>query len=99
MPSLRPTLSTWIAWPSPTSKCSEVSGANRSALAGAGTSAAMDVVRVRLQRAAFEVAIDEAVAALSGFRLGHFEDFGVNRRQRAGGVGIPGIAGQRERLA
>ena len=54
---------------------------------------------VRLQRAAGKIAIDEAVVV--GRRLGfrQLEDLLMQRRQRAGRVGIAGVAGQREGLA
>src|SRR6185312_12615546 len=101
MPPARPTLSTWISWPSPTGSSSEVSGANGSErrLADLPASASGAMVAVRLRRAPGEIAIDEAVVLGRGFRRRQFENLLMHRRQRAGRVGIAGIAGQREGLA
>ena len=57
------------------------------------------MVAARLQRAAGEIAIDEAVVVGRGLALGLLEDLLVHRRQRAGRIGVAGIAGQRKRLA
>src|SRR5882757_9513646 len=101
MPPSRPTLSTWISWPSPTASNSDVSGANGSERGRedfpASASGAMTVFR--LQRTAGEIAIEEAVLGAGCFALGLLEDLLVQRRQRAGRIGIPGVAGQRESLA
>src|SRR5262245_18352339 len=53
----------------------------------------------RLARAAGEVAIKEEVLAGRGVLLGLVEDFFVQRRKRAGRIGIAGIPGQRKGLA
>src|SRR5882757_9962168 len=101
MPPSRPTLSTWISWPSPTASNSDVSGANGSERGRedfpASASGAMTVFR--LQRTAGEIAIEETVLRIGRFALGLLEDLLVQRRQRAGRIGIAGIAGQRKGLA
>src|SRR5882672_8752449 len=108
MPPSRPTLSTWMSWPSPTSSNSEVSGANGSArLAALPASASGAIAFVlafvlaiaRFQRAAGKIAVEEAAFAAFGFAHRLLEDLVMQRRQRAGRVGIPGVAGQREGLA
>src|ERR1700737_4941845 len=89
-----------MSWPSPMAICSEVSGAKGSERCEdfpASASGAMTAVR--LQRAAGEIAIEEAVLVGSGLALGLLEDLLMHRRQRAGRIGIAGIAGQREGLA
>src|SRR5258708_29195538 len=53
----------------------------------------------RLQRAAGEIAIEEAVVVGGGLGGGSSEDLLMHRRQRAGRIGIAGIAGQRKGLA
>src|SRR6185295_16136605 len=53
----------------------------------------------RLQRAAGEIAIEEAVLMRGCLALGLLENLLVHRRQRAGRVGIAGVAGQRKGLA
>src|ERR1700721_3814185 len=53
----------------------------------------------RLGRAPGEITIDEAVVVAGSFRLRQLENLVMQRRQRAGRVGIAGIAGQREGLA
>src|SRR5688500_3346961 len=89
-----------MSWPSPTSSCSEVSGANGSArLAAFPASASGAMLAFRLQRAAGEIAIQETVLVRSSFLLGLLEDLLMHRRQRAGRIGIAGIAGQRKGLA
>src|ERR687885_2550303 len=89
-----------MSWPSPTASCSEVSGANGSARwTDLPASASGAMLAFRLQRAAGEIAIEEAVLVRGGFALGGLEDLFVPRRQRAGRVGIAGIAGQRKGLA
>src|SRR6185437_3292551 len=98
MPPTRPTLSTWISCPSPTARDSEVSGKNGSARCNVPVSASGAIV-TRLQRAAGEIAVEEAVAARGSFKLGLPENPLVHRRERAGRVGIAGIARQREGLA
>src|SRR3978361_1085430 len=80
---------------------SEVSGANGSerwpeALPASASGA---IVAARLQRATGEVARQEPLAIGRGFELGLLENLLMHRRQRAGRVGIAGVAGQRERLA
>src|SRR3954453_6257080 len=53
----------------------------------------------RLQRAAGEVAIEEAVVVGGGLGFGGLENMLMHRRQRAGRIGIAGIAGQRKGVA
>src|SRR3984893_7418423 len=89
-----------MSWPSPTASCPDVSGANGSERCEdfpASASGAMTAVR--LQRAAGEIAIEETVLVGGGLALGLLEDLLMHRRQRAGRIGIAGIAGQREGLA
>src|SRR5438445_2647105 len=89
-----------MSWPSPTESSCEVSGAKGSERCGdlpASASGAMAVVR--LQRTAGEIAIEETVFVGGGLALGLLEDLLVHRRQRAGRIGIAGIAGQRKGLA
>src|SRR4051812_9484818 len=90
-----------MSWPSPTTSCSEVKGAKGSErlLCDFPASASGAMVAARLQRATGKVAIDKAVVVGGGLKLGLLEDLLMHRRQRAGRVGIAGIAGQRERLA
>src|SRR4029077_3467530 len=105
MPSARPTFSIWISWASPTARSCEVRGANGSARLLADSAApiapmasgAMAVIGFR--RAASEIAIDEAVVVAGGFLLRQFENLLVQRRQRAGRIGIAGIARERKGLA
>src|SRR5882757_7928827 len=101
MPPVRPTLSTWIWWPSLTAISSDVSGANGSARLAEDfpASASGAMVGFRLQRAAREIAIEETVGGGGGLKLGLLEDLLMHRRQRAGRIGIAGIARQRKRLA
>src|SRR5882724_2874825 len=101
MPSVRPTVSTYISWLSPTGSSCEVSGANGSERLPLAlpASASGGIVAARLQRATGEVAIDETVVVGRGLGLRQLEDLFMHRRQRAGRVGIAGIAGQREGLA
>src|SRR5690348_8580129 len=54
---------------------------------------------VRFRRAAGEIAIEEAVLLAGRFLLGLPEDGFVQRRQRAGGIGIGCIARERKGLA
>src|SRR5689334_295838 len=101
MPPTRPTLSTWTSWPSPTARCSEVSGAKGSARdRRASTSGAMaaSLAAFRLQRAAGEIAIEEKLLARCGVRFGLMEDLFVQRREGAGRIGISRIARQRKGL-
>src|SRR3954469_16182576 len=99
MPSARPTVSTQISWLSPTGRCSDVSGAKGSArLALDLRASASGAIVGRLQRAAGKVAVDEAALAACRFRLGGAENLLMQRRQRASGIGIARIAGQRKRL-
>src|SRR5215470_15171866 len=51
------------------------------------------------QGAAGEVAVEEAVGLALGLALGLLEDGLVQRRQRAGGIGVGGVARQGEGLA
>src|SRR5690349_24372518 len=89
-----------MSWPSLTASCSDVSGANGSArLVDLPASASGAMLAFRLQRAAGEIAIEEAVLVRRGLALGLLEDLLMQRRQRAGGVGVAGIAGQRKGLA
>src|SRR5580698_5581151 len=101
MPMVRPMAATHISWPSPTATSCDVSGANGSERLPVDlpASASGAMVVVRLQRAASKISIDEAVVVGSGFGLGHLEDLVMQRRQRAGRVGIAGIARQRKGLA
>src|SRR6266481_493880 len=101
MPSVRPTVSTYISWLSPTGSSCEVSGANGSERLPLAlpASASGGIVAARLQRTTGEVAIDETVVVGRRLGLGQFENLLMQRRQRAGRVGIAGIAGQREGLA
>src|SRR6195256_512028 len=98
MPSALPTLSTKISWLSPTGSSCDVSGANGSERLPVDlpASASGAIVAARLQRTTGKIAIDETVVVSR--RLGHglLEDLLVQRRQRAGRIGIAGIAGQRE---
>src|ERR1700753_707866 len=80
--------------------CSEVSGAKGSARCEAlPASASGPMIAFRLRRTAREIAIDEAVIVAGGFGFRDLEDFFVQRRQRAGRMGVAGIAGQRKGLA
>src|SRR6476646_8295724 len=89
-----------MSWPSPTANCSEVSGANGSArLDDFPASASGAMLAFRLQRAAGEIAIEETVVGGGGFLLGLLEDRFMHRRQRAGRIGVAGVAGQRKGLA
>src|ERR1043166_8263317 len=89
-----------MSWPSLTTSCSDVSGANGSArLTALPASASGAMLAFRLQRAASEVAIEEAVLMRGRLALGLLEDLLMHRRQRAGRVGIAGVAGQRKGLA
>src|SRR5258708_24548636 len=100
MPSVRPTVSTWISWPSPTGSNAVVSGANGSdrwMALPASTSGA--IISARLERAAGKIAVDEPADIAGRLRLRHLENLLVHRRQRAGRIGIGGAAGQREGLA
>src|SRR3984957_7175670 len=101
MPSTRPPVSTYISWPSPAGSSCDVSGANGSERLPEDlpASASGAMVAARLGRAPGEIAIDEAVVVAGRFLFGQFEDLLVQWRQRAGRVGIAGIAGQREGLA
>src|SRR5256885_11319116 len=101
MPSDRPTLSTWIWWPSPTGSSFDVSGANGSGreFKDFPASASGAMVAARLRRAPGKIAIDEAVVAGRRFGRGLLEDLLVQRRQRAGRIGIAGITGKRKSLA
>src|SRR5438046_6999532 len=62
-------------------------------------SASGAMLAFRLQRAAGEIAIEEAVLVRGGLTLGLLENLLMHRRQRAGRIGIAGIAGQRKGLA
>src|ERR1700731_330220 len=95
MPPSRPMLSTWISWPSPTGNSSDVSVAKGSARP---TPASGGIAAFRLRRSAREIAIDEAVVVAGRFVGCGLENPLMVRRQRAGGVGIAGIAGQRKGL-
>src|SRR5690242_5882743 len=89
-----------MSWPSPTASCSEVSGANGSSrLMDLPASASGAMLAFRLQRAAGEIAVEEAVLVRGGLALGGLEYLLVPRRQRAGRIGVAGIAGQRKGLA
>src|SRR5258708_18163670 len=97
MPSVRPTVSTWISWLSPTGSSCEVSGANGSERLPLAlpASASGGIVAARLQRTTGEVAIDETVVGGRRFGLGQFYNLLVQRRQRPRRVGIAGIARHR----
>src|SRR5438105_9510490 len=100
MPSMRPTVSTYTSWPSPTGSNSEVSGANgseRGLALPASISGAS--IAARLRCAAGKIAVDEAADIAGRLGLRHLENLLVHRRQRAGRIGVAGIAGQRKRLA
>src|SRR6266404_630523 len=101
MPSVRPTLSTYISWPWPTGSHCDVRGANGSEprMFDLPASASGAMVVARLQRAARKIAIEETglVGRGLGFRL--LENPLVMRRERARRIGIAGVAGQREGLA
>src|SRR2546421_2272635 len=89
-----------MSWPSPTTSCSDVSGANGSErFEDFPASASGAMLAFRLQRAAGEIAIEEAVVVAGRFALGLLENLFVHRRQRAGRIGIAGISRQRKRLA
>src|SRR3954468_8858515 len=89
-----------MSWPSLTTSCSDVSGAKGSArLTDLPASASGAMLAFRLQRTAGEIAIEEAVLVRSRLALGLLEDLLMHRRQRAGRVGIAGVAGQRKGLA
>src|SRR5882757_9151428 len=89
-----------MSWPSLTMSCSEVSGANGSArLVDLPASASGAMLAFRLQRAAGEIAIEETIVVTGRFPLGLLEDLFMHRRQRAGRIGVAGIAGQRKGLA
>src|SRR6185503_11419707 len=89
-----------MSWPSLTASCSDVSGANGSArLTDLPASASGAMLAFRLQRAAGEIAIKEAVLVCGRLAFGLLEDLLVHRRQRAGRVGISCVAGQRKSLA
>src|SRR5476651_2568359 len=90
-----------MSWPSPTGSCSEVSGANGSerGCADFAAPASGAMVAARLGRSPGEIAVDETVVVGAGFRLGLLEYLLMHRRQRAGRIGIAGVAGQREGLA
>src|SRR6476660_8556927 len=77
---------------------SEVSGAKGSARLAEAAASASGVIP-GFQSAAGEIAIDEAVGLAFGFALGLLEDGLVQRRQRAGRIGVGGVAGQRKGLA
>src|SRR5882724_7375890 len=88
-----------MSWPSPTTSCSDVSGANGSErFEDFPASASGAMLAFRLQRAAGEIAIEEAVVVAGRFALGLLENLFVHRRQRAGRIGIAGISRQRKRL-
>src|SRR5438552_2252456 len=99
MPSARPTDSTWISWPSPTASSSEVSGANGSERWPAVPARSGAIVAVRLGGAAGKIAVEEAADLAGRLGLGQLENPLVHRRQRAGRIGVAGVAGQREGLA
>src|ERR1700748_2134314 len=86
-----------MSWPSPTLSHPDVSGANESERLTVASSGG--IAAIRLERAACEIAIEEAVVLAGGFIGCHLEDALVVWRQRAGGIGIAGIAGKRESLA
>src|SRR6478609_2483483 len=77
---------------------SEVSGAKGSARLADAAASASGIIP-GFQSAAGEIAIEEAVGLALGLALGLLEDGLVQRRQRAGGIGVGGIARQRKGLA
>src|SRR5271155_5609655 len=88
-----------MSWPSPTDSSSDVSGANGSARRPAGLPAsASGMIAFRLQRAAREVAVEEAGAVAGGFLSRGLENPIMVRRQRTGRIGVAGIACQRKSL-
>src|SRR5712672_2690285 len=101
MPSDRPTLSTWIWWPSPTGSSFDVSGANGSGreFKDLPASASGAMVAARLRRAPGKIPIDQAVVAGRSLGRGLSEDLLVQRRQRTGRIGIAGVARERKGLA
>src|SRR3984893_7671224 len=101
MPSARPPVSTWISWPSPTGSSCAVSGANGSERLPLAfpASASGAMIAARLQRTPGKIAIDETPVVAGGFLFGQLEDLLMQRRQRAGRIGIAGVAGQCEGLA
>src|ERR1700750_1508840 len=89
-----------MSWPSLRTRCSDVSCAKGSArLTDLPASASGAMLAFRLQPTAGEIAIEEAVLVRGRLALGVFEDLLMHRRQRAGRVGIAGVAGQRKSLA
>src|SRR4030081_1974089 len=57
------------------------------------------MIAARLQRTPGKIAIDETLVVASGFLFRQLEDLLMQRRQRAGRIGIGGVAGQCEGLA
>src|SRR3984893_14982736 len=101
MASARPTLSTYASWRSPTESNSEVNGANGSVrlVLDLPASASGAMVAACLQRPTGEIAIEEAVVVGGGFSLRLGENLLMLRRQRAGGIGVGRVNGQRKGLA
>src|SRR5260370_31146994 len=62
-------------------------------------SASGAIVAACLQRPTGEITIDKAVVVGGGFALGLLENLFVLGRQRAGGIGVAGLARQRKSLA
>src|ERR1700741_3757045 len=91
MPRAQPTLSTWISWPSPTGSITDVRGAKGSPRRNRCASASGAIVGW-LQRAAGEIAVEEAGRARRRLRFRLLEDLLMHRRQRAGGIGVAGGA-------
>src|ERR1700754_2340557 len=76
---------------------SEVSGAKGSARLAEAAASASGIIP-GFQSAAGEVAVEEAVGLPLGLALGPLEEGLVQRRQRAGRIGVGGVARQRKGL-
>src|SRR5579871_1841209 len=87
-----------MLWPSVTASNSDVKGAKGSARLADLPASASGAIVARLQCAACEIAIDEAIVVARRFFGCDLEDPIMMRRQRAGRVGVAGIARQRKRL-
>src|SRR5581483_7392466 len=98
MPRAQPTVSTWISWPSPTGSITDVKGANGSPRRNLRASASGAIVGW-LQRAAGEIAVEEAGRARGRLRFGLPEDLLMHRRQRTGWIGVAGVPSERKGLA
>src|ERR1700688_2809621 len=81
--------------------CCDVSGANGSERLPVAlpASASGAMIAARLQRTAGEIAIEETVVGGGGFLFRQLENPLVHWRQRAGRIGVAGIAGEGKGLA